>query len=273
MRKYEEIRRILTDELGFRDLASYRRWIEEERPRSRPTKERIERLSPDHVDCRDFWSACDELFGVDPVCNVAVGPGILGLEDGFEARVEANRANLRLAKTFGITSFLEEHAEARLRTFEIGPGFGGLKDWIETNTRHRYTAFDVVARVHGVREATVDGCLPESFLAESRGDFAYVVSSNVFQHLSARQRSRWYSDVHALLRAGGLFLFNLSVDVGNQPACARDADGVAWADHYGQYTLIPKPADLFRELRTRFDLLYTTQRWDGVLNLVCRKRA
>ncbi len=272
MRGYEEIRRILTEELGFVDLAAYRRWIEAERPRTRPTREHIERLSPDHVDCRAFWRACDELYGIDPVCNIAVGPGVEAPADGAEARLEANRQNLRLAKTFGITALLEEHAGSRLRTLEIGPGFGSLKHWIETSTRHRYVAFDVVPRVPDVRETTADGCLPADFVAAARGEFSYVVSSNVFQHFSQRQRTRYFEDAHALLQAGGLFVFNLSVDVGNVPDHMRDEGGVAWADHYGQYTLIPRPPDLFRELRARYDLLYTTQRWDGVLNVVCRKR-
>ena len=43
-----------------------------------------------------------------------------------------------------------------------------------------------------------------------RARMSYVVSSNVFQHLSARQRTRYYSDAHALLHAGGLFIFNLN---------------------------------------------------------------
>ena len=72
MKKAQEIRRILTEDLGFTDLAAYQKWIEQVRPTVQPTAEHIERLSPDNIDCRDFWKVCEELYGDDPVCNVAV---------------------------------------------------------------------------------------------------------------------------------------------------------------------------------------------------------
>jgi hypothetical protein len=66
MKDYREIKRILVDEFGFCDLAAYKRWIGEVRPSIRPTPERIEMLSPDFVDCREFWKVCDELFRERP---------------------------------------------------------------------------------------------------------------------------------------------------------------------------------------------------------------
>jgi hypothetical protein len=100
-----------------------------------------------------------------------------------------------------------------------------------------------------------------------------VISSNVFQHLSARQRSRYYEDARALLHAGGLFIFNLFIDIGKAPASARDAKGVAWVDHYGQYTVMPKAGDLYDELAAGFEILYVLQRYDALFNFVCQKRA
>ena len=72
MKGYREIKRILVEELGFRDLAAYQKWVTDVRPHVQPTPEAIERLSPHAVDCRAFWKVCDELFRSDPVCNVAV---------------------------------------------------------------------------------------------------------------------------------------------------------------------------------------------------------
>ena len=76
MKAYHEIKRILVTELGFHDLAAYTKWVAEVRPTLRPTPEAVLRLSPDEVDCRDFWRVCDNLFGTDPVCNLAVPPEV-----------------------------------------------------------------------------------------------------------------------------------------------------------------------------------------------------
>jgi hypothetical protein len=272
MKGYREIKRILVEELGLRDIAAYRRWVAEVRPTTRLTPEIIGKLSPDVVDCRAFWKVCDELFGTDPVCNVAMAPEIGRLPYPIETPMDANRTNLRLAKSFGIAAFLEENAHARLKVLEIGAGYGSLRSFVETHTNHAYMGVDVVPRIPGVIETTQDGLLPRDLVARERGAFSYVVSTNVFQHLSARQRAKYVEDARGLLHEGGLFIFNLTVDTGKIAACARDADGNAWAVHYGQYTPIPKGAAAY-QLSAGFDVLYVTQRYDGVFNFVCRRGA
>ena len=266
----DEIRRILVEDFGFADLKAYRRWVEGERSRLVPTPELIEKLSPDRVDCRDFWRVCDELFSLDPVCNVAVDPSIGRLPHAIETRADANRMNLRFAKSFGITDFLEENAQKRLKVFEIGTGYGSIMNFIETHTNHEYTGVDVVPRVPGVLETTAEGLIPEALVQREAGLHSYVISSNVFQHLSTRQRAQYYEDARKLLVRGGLFIFNLCVDTG-KPGSLRDASGNAWCDHYGQFTAIPK-ADIYAELGALFGVLYVTQRYDGVFNFVCQKR-
>jgi hypothetical protein len=170
----------------------------------------------------------------------------------------------------GVTSFLDENASERVKTFEIGAGFGSLKNYIETHTTHVYTGVDVFPRIPGIVEATAEGCIPDDLVEAERGLYGYVVSSNVFQHLSAKQRTRYYADAAALLHMGGLFIFNLYVDTGKRGTYLRDAKGNAWCDHYGQYTLIPK-SDVYDELSKSFDVLYVTQRYDGLFNFACRK--
>ena len=270
MKKHAEIKRILTEDLGFATLDAYKEWIERVRPTLTPTPAMIEKLSPDSIDCRDFWRVCEEVFGHDPVCNVAIAPTVGKLPHAIEAHMDANRMNLRLAKSRGVTSFLEENASERVKTLEIGAGFGSLKHFIETHTNHVYTGVDVFPRIPGIVEATAEGCIPEDLVEAERGLYGYVVSSNVFQHLSARQRTRYYADAASLLHLGGLFIFNLYVDTGKRGTYLRDAKGNAWCDHYGQYTLIPK-SDIYAELATSFDVLYVTQRYDGLFNFVCRK--
>jgi hypothetical protein len=268
----DEIKRILVEDLGFRDLEAYTKWIKDVRPTLSLTPARIEKLSPDVVDCRDFWKVCDELFGSDPVCNVAIAPEVGRLPHPIETPMDANRMNLRLAKSLGVTPFLEENAHQRLKTLEIGPGYGALKNFIETHTRHIYTGVDVVPRVPGVLQATADGVMPPELVEEEANSYSYVVSSNVFQHFSARQRTKYIEDSHELLHLDGLFIFNVLVDTGKAQRYARDKKGTAWADHYGQYTPIPKGGALYDQLSQSFDILYVTQRYDGLFNFVCQKR-
>lgn len=272
LKNRKEIRHILVDELGFRDLEAYRRWVQEVRTTISITPSLIEKLSPDVVDCRAFWRVCDELFGSDPICNVAVDPSVGKLPYEINTQIDANRMNLRLAKSVGITAFLEENANARLSVLEIGPGYGSLKNFIESHTNHVYMGVDVVPRIPGVLEATVDGLLPRELIEQYRASLSYVVATNVFQHFSARQHTQYVEDAHALLQDGGLFIFNLTIDTGKLPAYMRDQDGSAWAVHYGQYTPIPTASSVYAELARTFDILYVTQRYDGLFNFICQKR-
>jgi hypothetical protein len=272
MKGYREIKRIVSEELGFCDLPAYQRWATEVRPTTHPTPEAIARLSPDVVDCRAFWKVCDDLFGSDPVCNVALAPEVGRLPYPIETLMDVNRMNLRLAKSFGFTAFLEENANARLQVLEIGPGYGSLKNFIETHTNHLYTGVDTVPRVEGVVETTQEGWLPRDLVAQKKGAFSYVVSTNVFQHLSAKQRARYIEDARALLHEGGILLFNLTVDTGKLPAHARDAEGNAWAMHYGQYTPIPKGAAAYDLVSEGWRILYVTQRYDGLFNFACQRQ-
>lgn len=270
MKRYDEIRRELVEGFGFTDLKAYRHWVEHDRCKLQLSAELIDRLSPDHVDCRDFWRVCDELFDLDPVCNVAVDPSVGRLRHAVTNRMDANRSNLRFAKSFGITDFLEENARERLKVLEVGPGYGSLMNFIETHTNHEYTGVDVAPRIPGVVQATAEGLIPEELIAREGGSYSYVVASNVFQHLSSKQRARYYEAARRLLQRGGLFIFNLCVDTG-KASYLRDARGNAWCDHYGQFTAVPK-ADIYAELGVLFGVLYVTQRYDGVFNFVCQKR-
>lgn len=271
MKKYDEIKRILTEDFGFVDLDAYKKWVANVRPTLSLTPDLIQRLSPDDVDCRDFWKVCDELFGYDPVCNVVCQPAVGSLPYPIETPMDANRMNLRLAKSLGILAFIDENAHERLKFLEIGSGYGSIKNYIETRTAYVYTGVDAAPRIPGVVQTTGQGFIPAAILDSESGRYSYVVSSNVFQHLSAKQRSRYYQDAHALLHDRGLFLFNLHVDRGKAGEYLRDDQGNAWCDHYGQFTLVPK-SDLFDEISPLFDILYIFQRYDGLFGLVCCKR-
>jgi hypothetical protein len=271
MKGYREIKRVIVEEFGFRDLEAYRKWITDVRPTVRPTPEAVAKLSPDVVDCRAFWKVCDELFGIDPICNVVVSPEVGRVPRAVETTMDANRMNLRLAKSLGITSFLEENAQKGLKVLEIGTGYGSLKSFVETQTNHHYVGVDTVPRVAGVLQTTQEGSIPRDLVQDEGGAFSYVISTNVFQHLSEKQRRQHVADARLLLHEGGLLIFNLTVDTAKVPPWARDVEGNAWAIHYGQYTPIPKGAAAYDLVAEGFNILYVTQRYDGIFNFVCQR--
>ncbi|HYQ01970.1 MAG TPA: class I SAM-dependent methyltransferase [Polyangiaceae bacterium] len=142
--------------------------------------------------------------------------------------------------------------------------------FIETHTNHEYTGVDVAPRLPGIVQATAQGLIPKELVEQAADSYAYVVSTNVFQHLSSKQRLHYYEDIRRLLVPGGLFNFNLCIDTGKVDYL-RDAAGNAWCDHYGQFTEVPK-ANIYTDLAAHFGVLCVTQRYDGVFNFVCQRR-
>lgn len=106
------------------------------------------------------------------MCNIALEPEVGRLPHAIDTPMDANRMNLRLAKSFGITALLEESAHVRLKVLEIGPGYGSLKNFLEAHTSYIYTGVDVVPRAPGILETTRDGLLPRDFVESERGAFS-----------------------------------------------------------------------------------------------------
>jgi hypothetical protein len=265
---YDEIKDIIVNRFGFKTLDDYKRFLENP-DRKPPTKEEIELLSPDRVNSVDFWKVCDDLFGTDPVCNVSVR-GMHGYGSPLGI-MDANRNNLWIAETLGILMYLREFSyNPFIVDVEIGVGYGSLKNWVETNTKHRYYGFDVVSRVPGIYTLNDRGGFKDD-IEQLYGKVNNVIATNVFQHLSEKQRLHYFDTASKLLKDGGLFMFNGMLDP-EVSSKHRAEDGNRYAVHYGQFTPHMKGPWLAKELHARgFRLHMFMHRWDDIFGVVAMK--
>lgn len=272
LKTYAEIRDIITRQLGITDLKSYEAWgkrfcwtgngpMAVARP---PTQEDIDLLSPDAIDNGAFWRIAEELFQTDPVSNCMY-------TRPYDV-AEANRTNLSLYHMDGFTGLVEacklRWHPTRAPLLEIGPGYGAFKEWVAKLDYYDYYAADVYPRIEGVDATLPNGRLAEVTLARR---YAIVLASNVFQHLSVRQREDYYRDIAGCLLPSGLFMVSQMVDTGGPGY--RDKDGAWWCRHYGQLTQIQRPQSIFADLQRHFTLLsHTYSKNGGWLVVTCEKK-
>lgn len=255
MKQYSEIYKIITEQLGHTDLKTYQVAPKRTTPIS---PEDIALLSPDEVDCHDFWRVCKVLFGSDAVCNQAPPLG------GTKSLLEANRRNLRLAWFSGALGWAHGIMQCLPQAIavEIGPGYGSFKHFAESHhTTVSYYGFDVCPLTEDVLPMGRDGTFTEGYPV-NKADFVY--SSNVFQHLSPKQRLTLYRQIYEMLKPGGSFIFNLLIDLPPPKdfvyqGGARDKEGRGYMQHYGQYTQIPTFDEVTEPLRKQGFILNSHQ--------------
>jgi len=182
-----------------------------------------ERLDFDKINPKEFWSACDEVFSTDPVCNSSV-KSIFASGDGNTFSVEeSNRRNNKIPLHSGAFGSLdlaiqnrfirnknEQNEITKINIAEIGSGYGAFKLYLETtypNLDIEYTGFDVIPRSECVESVGVDGTLTEEQVEKYRNKFDIIFSSNVFQHLSKKCVSKYVEQSYEVLKPFGYTLF------------------------------------------------------------------
>lgn len=275
MKTFEEIKDTIVNKLGVKDMDSYNAWIapfHDKDPSKRRiiTQEDIDLLSPDNVDNNAFWRVAEELFGADAVSSCGFGKLTNTITAG-------NSRNISLARFTGMLNFVDAWKHHELTLFEIGAGYGCLRDYCVHNTNFRYIGFDVYPKTYEINRTELDGTLPRKCIEDFRGKVGIVYSSNVFQHLSNKQRTQYFQDAEALMMQSGIFVFNVLTHNFN-PDNVIPENKYAWDNrkylkHYGQFTEIPYYPELAVELKKRFNILYETFRYmDGFATFVCAKK-
>ncbi len=270
MKTYDEIKDIIVNRLGIKDLPAYKAWLDVQR--GPPTAEDIELLSPDHIDNGAFWRVAEELFSTDPVSNCVTGQDKLDVR----SQTEANRINMGLYHGYGITGVFEaimiyHGPDVAPKVLEIGPGYGGFRDWLKARMPGaRYHAADCYPRIPEAVQTTAGGLLSVIPKVEP---YHIVLSCNVFQHLSVKQRRTYYTDIASCLPDRGLFIVSSFYDNGATRS-DRDPEGRIWCRHYGQYTQIQTRADICADLLTHFTIeTEIAQPSYGAVVYHCRKKA
>lgn len=236
MKTYDEIKEIITQRYGFTSIEKYKEWLTVWREKGgTATQEEADLLSPDNIDCHDFWRVCYHLFGSDSVCNAVDGAV-------YTNDMDANRINLSIAQLSGITSIIDANKFYRVNMLEYGPGLGCVKNYVEVNTRFNYYGFDVHPRIPGIAATTNEGYIPTEFVDKNKGSFQIVFSSNVLQHVSQKQRQKFFADAYDLLSVGGTLAFNAMTFDQNAPP-------LRYMTLYGQFILIPTVSEIVKELQ------------------------
>lgn len=248
MKNYDQICEIITQRYGLTDLEKYKAWLAAWRAKGgTATQEEADLLSPDNINCRDFWRVCEDVFGADPICNAADGAN-------YTTNMEANRLNLGIARSSGLLNIVDDMRFYRVRMLEYGPGLGCVKNYVEVNTKFDYAGFDVNPRIPDVMAATETGYIPTEFVDLNAGTFNIVLSSNVLQHVSWKQRVQFLADANRLLHKGGYLAFNIAV-------IKQDRETPRYMTLYGQFILIPEPDQIYKEIKEAgFEVVSNTNR-------------
>jgi hypothetical protein len=135
---------------------------------------------------------------------------------------------------------------------DIGAGYGMLKDYLfrEFSTHAKYTGVDVYPKFEGVLPVS-DCILPDEVM---QNKFVHVFAINVFQHLSCRQRVKYYSQVRKI--CSGMFVMTMCFDDPKNNICGFRCkeNGRRYICHYGQFTLLPYLSELYDEVSEHFHI-------------------
>lgn len=230
MKNKRRIKEIIVNRYGIKTIPDYAKYLQNRyENKTPPTAKEIFDLSPDNINNYDFWKLAEDMFDIDPVCNqVDCGPNA-------SDKIQANRNNFSIAMGTDIVSPIDRLKNYGGYILEIGPGYGSLKNYIECNTICNYIGFDVHPKSYNINKLNVDGTFPNDYISNNQSKFHYIFSTNVFQHLSDRQRIHFIQSAAKLLVPGGTFMFNVTVDTGLENPM-RASDGRIYTMFYGQFT-------------------------------------
>jgi SAM-dependent methyltransferase len=200
-------------------------------------KELLTKFHPDKVNINEFWKIATKHY---PHFSIAGGPP----EVVERTPEEINEATLGFAHHhLGALQPIHDHGLNMLApVLEIGPGYGGFKEYIERCGATWY-GIDVNPLFKCERLHKCDGRTIPSGKKWMPKKFHMVYSMNVFQHLSVSQRDSYYQQAYNRLKDGGLFLFGLFAKNGvnrdwKQHWSTRDDEGNCYCHFFNQFTLI-----------------------------------
>lgn len=208
------------------------------------TLDEINKLSPDIIDSGSFWEYIEKesIFNRD-----AIAYGYKSTDDIDTI----NAHNYTFACQLGIMNYVFARYNMKMNLLDVGTGYGFLKRFVEKATPFDYYGADVYPKIEGIFKIN-DCILPDEIMNKK---FELVIASNVFQHLSVRQRNIYYEQIAKILHPEfGIF------SVSN----IHSADGIGfkcienekkYICHYGQYTELQSLQELVDDLQKHFHII------------------
>lgn len=248
-----EFTEIIEGDYKIKDLPSYVEYKYDRKDGI--SQSEIDRLSPDAIRSSSFW----EWIEKNPeLAKDAIGFGMTS----DKSIQELNYYNLRLAMSMGTMIYVSMcSGDKNMPILDIGAGYGMLKDYVEKATQLAYYGVDVYPKIPGVLAlADGDSTLPDAILNMK---FGLVVSTNVFQHLSVKQRRNYYEQVAKILIPNGVFSVSMSAagldECGAKGFVCKET-GKEYMCHYGQYTEVQTEKEIMDDLRKHFQVLSVLRR-------------
>ncbi len=256
MNTVQDFQQVIEGDYKISDLKSYGEYKYSVTAKGGVTKAEVERLSPDNVNSSSFW----EYIEKNPeIKNDAICFGIG--KDG--TKEEVNRRNFGLACFMNsLCPILEYRNCVGMPLLDIGAGYGMLKEFVEQNSKLKYFGVDVYPKVEGVLQVAGDGSTLPSEITSLAGNFGLVMSINVFQHLSVKQRRHYYEQIYQLLHPGcGIFTFTIACQVpnGQTRGFRCQETGREYMCHYGQYTEMQTQQEVMDDLSKHFHIRSISQ--------------
>ena len=251
-----EFKDVIEGNYGITDLKAYNDY-KVKMGQSGVTKEEIVLLSPDNINSCSFW----EYIEKNPeIAKDAISFGVTK----EMPREKVNEQNFGLACSLNALSYIILYKECiGMPILDIGAGYGMLRDFVKQNTKLHYCGVDVYPKVDDVYPVAEDGStLPPNIAASM---FGLVISVNVFQHLSVKQRRHYYEQVEKILHPDcGVFTVSHIAHLPNSPHKPfRGNDGKFYMCHYGQYTEVQTLEELKQDLTKHFNILSMSHRCMG----------
>lgn len=263
----EEFKEIVEGQYGIKDLKTYENYKLKVGING-ITKAEVELMSPDNVNSCSFW----EYIEKNPeIANDAIS---FGATKG-KTHEDVNKQNWGLAHSLNAFSYLMLYKdEVNMPLLDIGAGYGMLRDFVREHTKAIYQGVDVYPKFEGVLQVGPDGfTLPPAIMNTW---FGMVISINVFQHLSIKQRNYYYEQIPKILHPEGIFTMTIStynkdsVNVRKPFMCAEDGKG--YMCHYGQYTECQSYKEVIADLSKHFRILSLAHRvFDDSFTFHCIK--
>ncbi len=263
--KLEEFTEIIEGQYHIKDIPTYMEF-KKDRGKNGVSQSEIELMSPDSVNSASFWQWIEN--------NPQLAKDSIAFNATPEMSIEqVNKNNLGLACQLGMLNTLIMYRDCEgMPILDIGAGYGMLKEFVEKNTKLKYVGVDVYPKIPGILPLIDnDSTLPPNVKASQ---FGAVIATNVFQHLSIKQRRHYYEQVFEILHPFvGIFSVSLTCNNPESNNCAGfkcNETGKRYMCHYGQYTEIQDFNDIIQDLKKHFNIITITQRpWDNSVAFHC----
>ncbi len=269
MNTAQDFQQVIEGDYKISDLKSYGEYKYSVTAKGGVTKAEVERLSPDNVNSSSFWEYIEKNPEIknDAIC---FGVG----KDG--TKEEVNKRNFALACSMNVFCPILAYKDCLgMPLLDIGAGYGMLKEFVEQNSKLKYFGVDVYPKVEGVLQVAGDGSTLPSEIMSLAGNFGLVMSINVFQHLSVKQRRHYYEQIHRLLHPNfGVFTFSICCQLPNsrQRGFKCEETGREYMCHYGQYTEMQTYPEVMEDLHKHFNIISVSQRGEADFTFQCSRK-